>query len=177
MACTSPRRRREPLMTSNRRSPLRNGKAPVSRLTEWSGRRHDAAVALGPIARRALTCLLTVSIASLLVLPTEHLHRTEMHDGHHASVIHRHFAPHHDTSEHTNRLGYGDDDPEWLDSPFLRTNVTPRLQAPDVRLGERFVVPPPASPIRGHAVDDAPQSFRDPPLTPSGLRGPPLLPL
>jgi len=127
-----------------------------------------------------VTGLAALGVLSLAFLPSEHLHVTRTHDGHHSDVVHRHYtphAPHHPVAGTTARVGDDDDQPRWLDSPF----TSPRSAAPvhpgnQVLLNQnRPVAPAPLT--RLPAVTFVHPSVHDPPLkTPPGLRGPPASP-
>jgi hypothetical protein len=117
-----------------------------------------------------------LGVLSLAVLPAEHLHMTHEHDGHHAEVVHRHFAPHHPLGE-PSLADFDDHDVHWLSSWFTsppRTDQQVSLQ--QLATQPPLFLLPQLTHERTVRIDDV--SVHDPPpVTPCGLRAPPSLAL
>lgn len=149
---------------------------------DWSASaRHNAFVTLGRVARRFVTGVAALGVLSLALLPPEHLHVTQTHDGHYSDVVHRHYTPHtpHQLANGTasigdHSIGDHDDQAVWLDAPFTTsTKVVAPAPSVDAVLNQgQLAAPLPLK--RLDAVAFAALLVHDPPLTtPPGLRAPP----
>lgn len=121
----------------------------------------------------ALVC--AVGLGGERLLPQEHVHRhpAEAADDHHAGTeIHRHFAPHHATHQHTH-LAAAEDNAEPIDTVYLRTaRVTHAFAVAVVAIAALAAVPDvtPGTWVR----TDVSLSSHDPPWDVRTPRGPPL---
>jgi len=137
---------------------------------------HNVVVALVRARRIVLAGLLSVSMTSLLLVPPEHRHLPARHDNdHHASQIHRHFAPHQNPSGRALHEDGDDGEPQWLDAPFEGPRITPPVYPIDRLLAQELPDMPTAEELRRKAWVAALPSVHDPPLTAHGLRAPPAL--
>jgi hypothetical protein len=127
------------------------------------------------LEQRLVAGIGALGVFSLALLPLEHLHVTRTPDGHHSDVVHRHYAPHRPISG----TGIGDEDhddqPQWLDSPF----ISPELKSPgdgSSRLATVSLPIPPPLPTSQWTPRILDVSAHDPPwAAPPGLRAPPFL--
>jgi hypothetical protein len=113
-----------------------------------------------------------LGVLSLALLPAEHVHVAHEHDGYHADVVHRHFAPHHAAGS-ASLADYDDPDVHWLSSWFTAPQPAPLPASVDFVEAElSLLLPPQLTCERSVRIDDV--SVHDPPpVTPSGLRAPP----
>jgi hypothetical protein len=123
---------------------------------------------------RSIVCgLLSCAVAGVLLLPQEHVHVEDVADGHHTSVVHRHFAPHQVPDPRTS-LDHPDNDPQWLLSVLAGPQGPVRL-SPERQIGQSTPIHVTAT-LRVVAVASitTEASIHDPPLIGSlGLRAPP----
>jgi hypothetical protein len=148
-------------------------------LTGTSCATHNAAVVLSRVLPRIAAMLGIAGVLGLALLPTEHMHRVEVQDGHHVEIIHRHFESHHPIGSHS-RIDHDDDDHEiqWITTSFFHPNYAGQ-PSPD---SEHVDGRPQASAVEPSFQGTFQQlhvSIHGPPgSTSHGLRGPPtLLPL
>lgn len=122
-----------------------------------------------------MTGLAALGVLSLVFLPPEHLHVTRTHDGHHSDIIHRHYTPHQSGAGNTASVADDDDQPRWLDPPFIGARPAAQIHPIDQLLDQKPpTLPPPLPRLRSFAVT-YPSVHGPPSKTPSGLRAPPCL--
>ena len=126
--------------------------------------------------RRSLVALAILAVLALALLPPEHVHSAEPHDGHHANVVHRHFEPHH-RSEAQPSVDHADDDHEvqWLTTSFTSYRTVAPIGADSAVVGQTEATLHPPS-TRSAILPALFVSVHDPPwATACGPRAPPLL--
>jgi hypothetical protein len=126
--------------------------------------------------RRPLVALAISAVLALALLPPEHVHSAEPHDGHHANVVHRHFEPHH-RSEAQPSVDHADDDHDvqWLTTSFTSSRTVTRIGVDSEVGGQTAATLHPPS-TRRAILPTLFVSVHDPPwATACGLRAPPPL--
>jgi hypothetical protein len=144
-------------------------------LTEQLGAVDNATVVVSRLVRKSAAGLAVLGVLALALLPPEHVHATETHDGHHSDVVHRHYEPHHPMAAGAS-VGYDEDhQTRWLDSPFIGPQSLSHVYQVDQLLHEDLPVLQPQQASR-RTPSFVYVSTHDPPwATSHGLRAPPLL--
>jgi hypothetical protein len=132
---------------------------------------------LGCVLPRIVAVLGVAGVLGLAVLPTEHMHRGLVHDGHHWDTIHRHFESHHPIGTRT-AVDYADDDGniQWITVSYTRPESGTRADPDSHLLDDRLPLPT-SQLILQRTLQPLQTSVHDPPWFSScGLRAPPALP-
>lgn len=119
------------------------------------------------------SALAILAVLAYGVLPAEHVHESRAHDAHHSEVIHRHFAPHHQSVPDTLVSQDDDDHVQWLTTAFTASKTTAHVR-PGFFAIALVMATSSADRVSEGAVPALFVSVHDPPwTTASGLRGPP----
>ena len=132
---------------------------------------------LGRARQRTTAVLAALAVLAFAVLPAEHIHVAQTHDGHHSDLVHRHFEAHHrEATPTTVDHAAGNNYILWLTTSFTTTKAA-RHVCPDshIVVEDGLAISTPTRTVQ-RTVDALFGSVHAPPwATPSGLRAPPTI--
>jgi hypothetical protein len=128
------------------------------------------------VVRQLTAVLAALAVVGAVLLPAEHVHALDAADGHHADLVHRHFALHqqHHADDHTTVENADDDhDVQWLTTAFTKPGTSKHVHSSEQSCVTGLVLQRPD--VTAHGIAGSLfVSVHDPPWsTPSGLRAPP----